>query len=82
MKTALVRQIRISTDSMQPIERMQTFYDILQIMHYPFRKKKSVVHKLKLKNNKTHTTGESPPTKLQNGLKSNLHYDLVHQSQN
>ena len=33
----------------KPIEKLRAFYDILQIRHYPFRKKKSVVHKLTLK---------------------------------
>lgn len=46
----------------KPIEKLQAFYDILQIKHYPFRKKKSVVHKLTLKKNESYIIGESPPT--------------------
>ena len=35
----------------------ESFYDILQIKHYPFSKKKSVVHKLTLKKNESYTIG-------------------------
>ena len=36
----------------KPKDRLQDFYDIRPVKHYPFRKLKSVVHKLTLKNMK------------------------------
>ena len=46
----------------EPSEKLIELFDILQIKHHPFNKRKSVVHKPTLKKNENLIHEVSPPT--------------------
>ncbi len=45
----------------EPKENLKKMYDALSIKHYPYTKRKSVVHKLEIEKNETHSLRAIPP---------------------